>query len=255
MSHSISSATIQQLDDALAFLSKTGRGPAPPSPYDAQAWIMSNVHGMMINGLKHIYVTGPTIQPKDYDDFVGYCLIWYSLIDSHHALEEAWYFPTLQPAIPLSLIEGEHAEFHDSLEAIGKYLVECLPGGTPWGGYKKSVPHDSPNHAFDAAKLNLLIDVFVPAFTPHFCAEIGYLEPAKLREKLTDDTWKALDKRIAEEVPKMPKAFFVYELLHVRSKYFPPAPWIIKAILIPWILYWPERRFWRFAPEKGSWDD
>ncbi|KAF8308883.1 hypothetical protein DL93DRAFT_2063547 [Clavulina sp. PMI_390] len=249
---------MKQLDDAIALMGKTGSGPKPADPFVAQAWIMSNIHAIILGALRHIYLVRPTIQQQDHVDFVGYALYWVELLDFHHHLEETWTFPHLKAALPIDVIEAEHAAVHPPLEAMKDYLLNCLPAGATWGAFKKPIPADSKNHPFDAAKLNSLIDAVVPAFVPHFCNEIGYLDATKLRASVTHDDLKAMFNTLFPELMKLvrqPKGFFVYEYLHTRSYDYPMAPWFVSKFLIPWVFYWQDRRFWRFAPQRVFWDN
>lgn len=89
------------------------------------------------------------------------------MLHEHHEFEEDWYFPMINNAVPLEMIQGEHAVFEKPLHALEEYLLSCLPGGTLWDGGRKKVPQNSPNSKFDSAKLVGIIDELVPAFVPH----------------------------------------------------------------------------------------
>lgn len=50
-----STDSLQKLDEAIALMRKTGAGPKPKDLFDGLAWDMSNAHGMMLIGLRHMY--------------------------------------------------------------------------------------------------------------------------------------------------------------------------------------------------------
>ncbi|KAF8308873.1 hypothetical protein DL93DRAFT_2100380 [Clavulina sp. PMI_390] len=245
--------TAERLDAAMELMSQKGRGPNPTDPAEHQAWIMSNAHGAILNMLKQFYVLGPTIKPADYEDFVGYGLMWCSVVHTHHHEEESWYFGYLNKVIQLEQIEKEHALFNQPLMDMENYLVSCLPAGAEWGITRNKVPSDSPNVPFDAAKVNAIIDTLVVSFLPHFCDEISYLDAEKLRAFITDSEWKEIEERGKKEIGGQPPVFHVMGVLHSRNTAFPPAPWLVVNILIPWVFYWPYRRLWRFAPAYSYW--
>ncbi|KAF8308884.1 hypothetical protein DL93DRAFT_2086374 [Clavulina sp. PMI_390] len=243
----------EQLDAVMDFLSKTGRGPAPTKSAEAHSWGMSCVHGSLMNMLKNIYVLGPTIMPKDRDDFVQYGLMWCSVLHTHHHEEETWYFPALNKAINVETIEKEHEKFQKPLQEMEEYLVSCLPAGAVWGIHNTKIPIGSPNGVFDAAKLNAIIDTLLPNFIPHFCDEISYLDPAKLDAFVSEAEFKAVEKIAEKEIGALPTAYVVALYLHILNPAFPPAPWFVTSILIPWVFYWKHRNIWRFVTNTPYW--
>ncbi|KAF8308885.1 hypothetical protein DL93DRAFT_2170771 [Clavulina sp. PMI_390] len=245
--------TVERLDAAMELLSTTGRGRMPKDLAEQHGWGMANVHAFIVNFLKQIYILGPSVKVSDHPDFVRYGLVWCSIINAHHREEEEWYFGMLSKAISVEMIEKEHAQFHQPLEDMQNYLISCLPPKAEWGVFRTKAPSDSPHLAFDAERLNKIIDTLVVSFVPHFCDEISYLEATKLRAFISEEEFKVMLKRVWKEVMARPLAFNIALALHVRNRYFPPAPWIVTNFLIPWVLYWPGRRMWRFAPKKAYW--
>ncbi|KAF8306971.1 hypothetical protein DL93DRAFT_2171922 [Clavulina sp. PMI_390] len=248
-------STMKQLDDAIKLMGKTGAGPRPNDPFVVQAWIMSNVHAFLLTSLRHIYVTAPVIKRSDAPDFIGYALCWVEQVNLHHHIEDNWSFPYLKAALPTGAIEAEHNALNPPLEAMQEYLLNCLPAGTKWGAFKKTVPATSLGNPFEADKLNSLIDAVATVLVPHFCNEIDYLDAAKLRSKVGHDELTAMFTMLMSELGKLPKGVFVFENMHTRSREFPPAPWFVTRILLPWVFYWQDRRWWRFAPQQIFWDE
>ncbi|KAF8308874.1 hypothetical protein DL93DRAFT_2086357 [Clavulina sp. PMI_390] len=244
--------TVERLDASMEAMAQKGRGPSPSDPASRQAWIMSNAHGIILNMLKQVYVLGPTIKEADYDDFVKYGLMWCSLIQAHHD-EETWWFSYLSEVVQVETIEKEHALFHQPLDDMKNYLISCLPAGAEWGIHGTKVASDSPNDTFEAAKLNAIIDILTTSFIPHFCDEISYLDADKLRALVPEENFIAFEKRAQKEVGGHPAAFFVAVVMHTLNPSFPPAPWPVVKILIPWVLYWQYRNLWRFAPAASYW--
>lgn len=49
-------STLQKLDDARAFMLKNGNMPAPSDPFMTPRFEMAGAHGMILLGLRNIYV-------------------------------------------------------------------------------------------------------------------------------------------------------------------------------------------------------
>jgi hypothetical protein len=84
-------------------------------------------------------------------------------------------------------------------------------------------------------------------------AEIGYLDPAKVRatglpvEKL-EKMNAAFEKHLQSEVG--PSTYLVHGCLHIppTMAQFPPIPTLVRKILVPWVFYWKHRSLWKYAP-------
>jgi len=57
---------------------------------------MAVTHNIIIRGLNSIYLQAPHVQPKDYVDFIGYCLCWGDVLHAHHYCEETIAFPEIE---------------------------------------------------------------------------------------------------------------------------------------------------------------
>ena len=84
-------------------------------------------------------------------------------------------------------------------------------------------------------------------------AEIGYLDPAKVRatglpqEKL-EKMNAATEAHLQNEVD--PFSFLVHGCLHVppTMAQFPPIPALVRKVLVPWVFYWRYKSLWKYVP-------
>jgi hypothetical protein len=84
-------------------------------------------------------------------------------------------------------------------------------------------------------------------------AEIGYLDPAKVRatglpvEKL-EKVNAATEKHLQNEVD--PFTYLVHGCLHVppTMAQFPPIPPLVRKLLVPWVFYWKHKSLWKYVP-------
>ena len=92
---------------------------------------------------------------------------------------------------------------------------------------------------------------------PQLKAEIGYLDPAKVRatglpvakiEQMNGVT----EKHLQNEVD--PFTYLVHGCLHVPPTLaeFPPIPTLVRKVLVPWVFYWKHRPLWKYVPNYAA---
>ena len=78
---------------------------------------MTLSHNSLIRGYNGIYQQAPRLRKSDYQDFIGYCLAWHRLVESHHHFEEIYFFPAIEEATgEKGVMDGEveeHGTFPD----------------------------------------------------------------------------------------------------------------------------------------------
>ncbi|KAH8817180.1 hypothetical protein F5884DRAFT_244465 [Xylogone sp. PMI_703] len=188
-------------------------------PYTETASTMCVVHNALLRGLNSIYIQGPSIQPADFKDFIGYSLCWHSVIHEHHTSEEEQFFPDIEQAVgEKGLLDSnvqEHRSFLSGLDEFRSYL-EGLAG-------KES--------SFDAAHLNNIIASFAPALYNHLESEIqSLLALKKYGSKLPiEDLWNKEGKHTVTSMTKFNALPFFFLNLDVTFedhlwKDWPPIP-------------------------------
>lgn len=119
-------STVQQLSDAVTLMGTTGSGPMPKDPAVAQAWVMSNVHALMLSCLKHIYLVIIYFEPFH----LTQGLEWYSMrLLTSHVMSDSTVDKTQRPkrlcgVLPCLGICASYLLEHRLLRSLSKYL--CL---------------------------------------------------------------------------------------------------------------------------------
>jgi hemerythrin-like domain-containing protein len=203
---------------------------------------MTLVHNGIIRGLNSLYLQAPHLSPKDHADFILYCQGWSGLLHAHHHGEETVIFPTIEEktgqAGIMEVNVSQHQSFQAGIESFDSYLAST-----------------SSNPAeFSGTRLVELIEDFAPALTQHLAEEIPTLIALRdYRDSL--DITKLMDEEARKIMGTLDKtlilSFLTANLDHTfedgAHADFPPAPWIVRKVLMPWIWAWPKRRLWRFS--------
>ena len=155
--------------------------------FDEMASEMALVHNIIIRGLNSIYLQAPHISPADEKPFGRYMAHWHNLIHSHHAGEEAMFFPAIQR---LTGVDGlmdanieQHKTFHDGLETFKAYIDAVA----------------ADQEKYEGSRLVEMIDGFAPALVKHLGDEI----PTILGLRQYADKLAELPKLFAEEADKV----------------------------------------------------
>ncbi|KAJ7485427.1 hypothetical protein FB451DRAFT_1229734 [Mycena latifolia] len=209
---------------------------SPTDPYVALQYNMANTHDLYKLAYKTILPHLDNPPMDDLDNFLGYCRAWASTIVGHHDSEEEVLFPFLSQKLDFSSEVEQHVVVAEGLTGIIKYIDESVA-----------------NHAaFDGAKLkDMMITLGGPLFE-HLDEEVEDLAPEKLKVFT------------AEELTQAGKDLMVYIRAH-SEKYitlpfmrchtppelkeiWPPFPWIVKRVVVPWFLAPKYSGYWKYAP-------
>ncbi|KAK0206284.1 hypothetical protein DFS33DRAFT_1313751 [Desarmillaria ectypa] len=246
-------STQEQIRSAIDAFESTAQGTKPADLFDMQSWMMGGAHVSLGYGLLSLYEQAENIQPQDVQDFVGYSLQWVAAMEEHHDHEDRFYlpmFPSKFASTAGTAIHDEHKSFAANLQSMHDYLVSCLPSGATYGYGTVAGEHEQ--QTFDGKKLKEIVDGMIENWCKHMTNELTYLSPSNLRESgLTEDELKKIGAETATHMKSQPKTTFgVYVVIHTPSSLsFPPMPGFVKNYIIPYLLYLPYRRLWRFAPK------
>ncbi|KDQ13918.1 hypothetical protein BOTBODRAFT_66387 [Botryobasidium botryosum FD-172 SS1] len=247
----MTATTIKKLKDGLCNILPYADGPAPSDIFIRQQWEMAGAHAMIANGLISVYEQASSIQKAQAVDFVGYALQWVAAVTHHHDWEETIYYPLYAPKFETSQMVAEHASFTEGLHLMETYLISCLPRGTKWG--YGVITQNEQLETYDSTKLLSIIGSFAEPLVQHLQKELEYLDPAKIKASgLTEDEVRHIDSVSEKHMTSMsPFTFLTYVVLATpKSSGFPPAPWFVKNVLVPYVFYWYGRAWWKFAPKN-----
>jgi len=206
---------------------------------DKIATEMAMIHNMFIRSLNSIYLQAPNItDEKDGKELCGFASAWCQSLHGHHNTEEEIIFPSIEkqagkPGL-MSANVDQHKTFHDGVNALQSYVLDCVAGKVK----------------YDGAKIRKLIDSFGAVMTQHLADEIPTL--SSLKEYKID--WPTLNDVARKHATSygdtnLSLPFFLTSWdkdfeggIHGRL----PFPWFIK-LYIKWGLMGKYPGYWRFS--------
>jgi len=208
----------------------------PTDPYLSLQYNMANTHDLYKLAYKTIlpHLDKPPLE--DLDNFLGYCRAWASSIVGHHDSEEQVLFPFLSQKLDFSNELEQHRVVEEGLTGIIKYIDNSV----------------ADHASFDVAKFkDMMVTLGGPLFE-HLDQEVEDLAPEKLQVFT------------AAEIDLAGRQLMVYIRAHsdkyitlpfMRShtpqelkEVWPPFPWVVKRVVVPWILAPNHAGYWKYAP-------
>lgn len=183
------------------------------------------------------------IPPSEHNNFVAYCLVWSSLLESHHDTEEEYFFAALDKKYGQGTMQqslDEHALFHGGLEKFIAYLKSCEAG---------------TDHSFDGKALLDIIGDFGPPLIHHMSSEIvTILALDRFPEAEITETWQST---LDEALKKLNAGSLITELPYLYRNndvsyedglhsHFPPVP-LPMSVIGRYVLSLWHGHLWKFA--------
>ncbi|RFU81522.1 hemerythrin hhe cation binding domain-containing [Trichoderma arundinaceum] len=203
---------------------------------------MACVHNCILRCLNAIHKHAPTVQPAEYEAFISFVRIWYTMVMKHHDGEEQYIFPRFQEQIhPEAMVvsQQEHEAFHDGMEEMMKY-VNGLKGR---------------ENEFDRVEFCRIMDSFSDALVTHLRNEVpAILKLGELGD--VDAISKIWDSAVQEDIKKfkmvdfitlLPLAIFSHDAEYEGGLHrdFPPLPAAMKFV-VRRVLSRPYQGAWKF---------
>ncbi|KIM22282.1 hypothetical protein M408DRAFT_28831 [Serendipita vermifera MAFF 305830] len=227
-------------------------GPAPTDPFDFQIWSMSGGHLLILEILANIYSQLDTIPPAEEQNFALFCLFGMQFIEHHHHLEETVIFPMMEPEFTTNVL-AEHATFSGALHELDKYLksVLAVKQGAKNGQVIPIV--GQAKVPFSASTIKRYMETMIDPLFTHLEHELEWLAPENIRASgLSKARLDQINAKAEEHIQnEMDISLLVFGTRHVRPEsYFPPLPWFLAKILVPWVFWWKDRKLWKFLPKS-----
>ncbi|EJD39076.1 hypothetical protein AURDEDRAFT_116273 [Auricularia subglabra TFB-10046 SS5] len=179
--------------------------------------------------------------PKDdLPNFLGYCEAWAISIVGHHDAEEEVVFPFLNRKLDFGKEAEEHKVVHSTISTILALLTAA-----------KADPS-----AFDAGRLKqILVDFREPLYS-HLDEEVEHIAPANLtafdKQELLELN-QSLDKHAKSHGdPFLLVPFMRSHTPPELKDSWPPMPWILRKVVIPYVLARRYSGYWKYAPYAMS---
>ncbi|KAJ7512632.1 hypothetical protein B0H11DRAFT_1698526 [Mycena galericulata] len=212
----------------------------PTDPYESLQYNMANTHDTYKLAYKTIipHLNNPPLD--DLDNFLGYCRAWATSIVGHHDSEEEVLFPFLNQKLDFSTEIEQHVVVADGLTGIIKFIDEAA----------------ADHSKFDAGKLKELMETLGGPLFEHLDEEVEDLAPAKLKVYTPEELSQA-GKDLMVYIRAHSDKYVTLPFLRCHTppelkEIWPPFPWIVKRIVVPWFLAPRNAGYWKYAPYPMS---
>ncbi|KAI0071411.1 hypothetical protein K474DRAFT_1669051 [Panus rudis PR-1116 ss-1] len=211
----------------------------PEDIYASLEWNMSHAHDVFKVGYDNILRLLENPPVDDMYNFLGYCLAWAVALEHHHDVEEAVVFPFLNSKLDFSHEIEQHKGIHDPLSDLISMMHEA----------QKDVAK------FDSQKIaelkSLMLGLRDPLFT-HLDEEVSHIPADALRVFPQDDIKKMLAKMDAwaksHGDPFLNVPFMRSHTPPELKEVFPAIPWLVRKVVIPYVLAKRHSGYWKYAP-------
>ncbi|KAJ7204653.1 hypothetical protein GGX14DRAFT_645750 [Mycena pura] len=208
----------------------------PADPYVALQYNMANTHDLYKLAYKTIlpHLDKPPLD--DLDNFLGYCRAWASSIVGHHDSEEAVLFPFLNKKLDFSHAIEQHVVVANGLNEIINYIDQS------------SAEHST----FDSAKLKNMMEALAGPLFEHLDEEVEDLAPEKLSVFTADELTQG-GKELMVYIRAHSDKYITLPFMRCHTppelkEIWPPFPWIVKRLVVPWFLAPKHAGYWKYAP-------
>ncbi|KAK7044583.1 hemerythrin domain-containing protein [Favolaschia claudopus] len=214
----------------------------PTDPYVSLQYNMANTHDLYKLGYKTIM---PHLEPEktpldDLNNFLGYCRAWASSIVGHHDSEEEVLFPFLNTKLDFSTEIEQHVHVAKGLTDIINYIDAAV----------------ADHSKFAAAELKDMMVSLSGHLFEHLDEEVEDLAPEKLKVFTPEELTQAgKDLMVYIRAHSDKYVTLPYMRCHTPpelKEIWPPFPWIVKRLVVPWILAPKNAGYWKYAPYPVS---
>ncbi|KAF7325853.1 hypothetical protein MKEN_00436000 [Mycena kentingensis (nom. inval.)] len=208
----------------------------PTDRYAQMQYMMRNTHELYKTAYKQIlpHLDNPPLD--DLFNFLFYVRAWASSIVGHHDSEEAVLFPFLNTKLDFSHEMEQHVPIAAGLDAIIKFID--VSQGLP--------------ERFDAKKFKQLVVGLGDALFEHMDEEVEDLAPEKLKV-FTEEELKHAGEVLMVWIRAHSDKYVTLPFMRCHTppelkEVWPPFPWILKRVVIPWFLAPKHAEAWKYAP-------
>jgi len=179
---------------------------------------------------------------NDLPNFLGYCQAWSTSIIVHHDSEEEICFPFLNQKMDFALEKEAHEAIHKGLSDLDAILLEA----------KADPSKFNPDQLKE-----FLIHLRDPLFQ-HLDSEVEHITSSELKKAgFNDVELKELNLKLDKYAQSHGDPFILvpYMRTHTPPEFkdvWPPMPWVLRKVVIPYVLAWRYSAYWKYAPYAAS---
>ncbi|KAI5118797.1 hypothetical protein M0805_005139 [Coniferiporia weirii] len=206
--------------------------------YELLHYNMIHAHNTFKLGYETIISLLGNPPEQDIGNFLGYCEAWALSIVHHHDTEEATVFPLLSKKMDFSVEQEQHRAVHSFLEQFLAMIGEVQ------ADYTK----------FNSEAMKDLMGKSKDALFTHFDEEVVHIEAEKLRDaQITEGEIKDLIIAMGAYVRSHGDSFLILPFMRSHTPpelkdVWPPLPWVLRKLVVPYILAMRHYGYWKYAP-------
>jgi len=219
----------------------TTMGPAP-NKLSLLHWNMVNAHQAFKLGYESILKNLDNPPLDDLANFIGYCEAWVLCIEDHHESEEVVVFPFLNEKMDFSGEAEQHKAIHATLDEISEMIREA-----------------KADHAkFDAEALKVKMVDFKPSLYGHLDDEVAHITSSKIEAAgFTDKDMVDMNSKLEAYAKSHADLYIAVPFMTCHTPpeekpHWPPFPWILKKLFIPYVFARRYSGYWKYAPYASS---
>ncbi|KAF7318885.1 hypothetical protein HMN09_00224100 [Mycena chlorophos] len=208
----------------------------PTDPYVSMQYNMVNTHDTFKAAYKVImpHLDNPPLD--DLDNFLGYTRAWASCIVEHHDSEEESLFPFLSTKLDFSHEIEQHVPIERGLTEILAYIDASR----------------ADLSTFDAKKLKSLMEALAGPLFEHLDEEVENLAPERMKV-FTEEELKQAGKELMVWIRAHSQKYVTLPFMRSHTppelkEIWPPFPWFVKRVVVPWFLAPKHAGYWKYAP-------
>ncbi|KAF5359578.1 hypothetical protein D9756_003160 [Leucocoprinus leucothites] len=218
--------------------------PFPTDPFEQLHYNMVRAHHTFKLGYSSIikHLDDPKAITGDLPNFLGYCQAWVSSIISHHDSEEEMVFPFLNEKMDFAPEKEAHEVIHKSLSDLEAVLLEAKADTTK----------------FNPSQLKEQLEQMRDTLFSHLDEEVEHIKAEVLKTSgFGEAELKDLNQKLDKYAQSHGDPFILVPYMRSHTPpefkdFWPPMPWVLRKLVIPYVLARRYSGYWKYAPYSVS---
>ncbi|KAJ3569698.1 hypothetical protein NP233_g4877 [Leucocoprinus birnbaumii] len=235
--------------------------PFPTDPFEQLHYNMVRAHQTFKLGYSSIIknLDDPKATTEDLSNFLGYCQAWVTSIAHHHdsevepmlnwkyrlfmnLIQEEVVFPVLNQKMDFAPEKEAHEAIHKNLDDLEAVLLEAKADTTK----------------FNATQIKEQLEQMKETLFSHLDEEVEHIKSEELKKAGFNETeLKELNQNLEKYAKSQGDPFLLVPFMRAHTApefkdFWPPMPWVLRKLVIPYVLAKRYSGYWKYAPYSVS---